>query len=436
MSYFVGLRATGDLAANERPQHWRAGVMKLFPNGSAPLTALTTLMKSEKVTDYYYHWWDELLTTQRAAVVAGQCYDEASLTTAYVLGAAAAAGTNHFFKIATEADTKMFRIGHVILMRDASDHTVDLVGKCILVQPNGVNSVIGVQLLEADDNSTLNHDLSTVDTLLVIGNANPQGGTRPTAIGQAPEENYNYTQIFRDPLDLARTLMHTKLRTEQAYPRAKRTALEQHSIGMEKAFMWGIRYSTIGSNGKPETYTGGLLQTIKAAGTVQDYSLDPAAAYSGKTWVTAGVDWIDEHLEEIFRYGSTERLAFCGSGALLGIQRLVRTLGVYQINARTTDFGLQVREWVTPFGQVTLVTHPLFSYEATNRNSMVIIEPANIIYNYIDDTFFKPDKSDTEGGGTGKDGKEEEYLTECGLEHHNAITCGYLTGVGLDNPGA
>jgi len=435
MSYFVGMRATGDLATYERPESWRAGVMKLYPNGMAPLTGLTALMKSEKITDYHYHWWDKALTTQQADVVAGQAYDDPALSQAYENDGVA--GSNVYFKIADADQTKMFREGHTVLMRMASDHTVDCVGKCIAVVSNSTSSMIGVKLLEADDNGIANsHYLLNADTLLIIGNANPQGGTRPTAIVQAPTHLYNYTQIFRDSLDLSRTLMHTKLRTEDAYPLAKMETAEQHSLGMEKAFIWGIRYETTGANGKPESYTGGLLETIKGNGTVQDYVTDTATAFAGKTWLDGGVDWIDEHLEEIFRYGSTERLAFCGSGSLLGIQRLVRELGVYNLTPQTTSFGLKVLEWVTPFGTLTLKTHPLMSYTASNRNSMIIFEPANITYKYIDDTYFKPDRSDTEGGGTGKDGKEEEFLTECGLEHHFPQTCGYLNGVGLNNTGS
>ncbi|MBT7187988.1 hypothetical protein HN911_11740, partial [Candidatus Bathyarchaeota archaeon] len=73
------------------------------------------------------------------------------------------------------------------------------------------------------------------------------------------------------------------------------------------------------------------------------------------------------------------------------------------------------------------------SYEATNRNSMVIFEPKQVRYKYITDTMFKADKSDMEGGGTGVDGKQEEYLTEAGLEFHHGEKSGYLNGVGLDN---
>lgn len=427
-TYFVGLRATDDLVTDERPESWRQGILRLFPNGMAPLTALTSLMRSERVDDPHFHWWTKTLNTQRAAVTG--IYDDALLTTA--VDDASTSGDTRYVKLA-EADAKLFRQGHTVLLRYSSDYQVDVVAKVDGVQLNGASSYLTVTLLENDDNST-NYGLSDVDVVLIIGNMNPMGGTRPEAITQSPTEFENYTQIFRNSLDLSRTLIETRLRTAPAYQEAKRDALEQHSIEMEKAFLWGIESTGNGANGKPEYTTRGLLSFIKEYGTVQDFETDPATEYDGTTWLASGVEWLNEHFEEIFRYGGTERLALCGSGALLGIQNLVLNTGAYNIAVREAAFGIQVVEWTTPFGMVTLKTHPLFSYETTNRYAMVILEPANIRYKYITDTMFKPDMLWDQGGATGVDGKQEEYLTECGLEIHHPETSGYLNGVGKDNP--
>ncbi len=64
---------------------------------------------------------------------------------------------------------------------------------------------------------------------------------------------------------------------------------------------------------------------------------------------------------------------------------------------------------------------------------MVAFEPKNIIYRPLQDTIYKPDILYNKGGGTGKDGRDEEYLTEAGLEFHFPVTCGYFNGVGLNN---
>ena len=138
-------------------------------------------------------------------------------------------------------------------------------------------------------------------------------------------------------------------------------------------------------------------------------------------------------LEVIFRYGAQEKLAFVGSGALLAIQRLAKTGGQIQLQPKTMAYGLKVLEWITPFGVIYMKTHPLFSYEVTNRGSMVILEPSALRYRFIDDTTFFAD-GDKQNTGRGRiDGTDEEYLTECGLEYHHPTKFGFLNGFGTDN---
>lgn len=48
---FLGMRGTGDWVVDQRPKNWREQILYLYPNGMAPLTALLSKMKSEKVDD-------------------------------------------------------------------------------------------------------------------------------------------------------------------------------------------------------------------------------------------------------------------------------------------------------------------------------------------------------------------------------------------------
>jgi hypothetical protein len=335
------------------------------------------------------------------------------------------------------ADAARIRIGHQILLRDASDWSVDVIGKVTNVTI-GVIGTLAVKLLEDDNNSNMvpPNDLSNCDNYLIMGNVNPEGGVMPDPVALNPTSHFNYTQIFRTSLAITRTARKTKLRTGDDYQKAKREALEMHGIEMELAFWWGVRTENIGDNGKPERTTMGLINFIRqnAAANCDDFTTNPT--YAGTTWATSGETWLTNMLEQIFRYGGSERLAVCGSGALLGIQRMVTAGTQYVIEAVPNQYGMDVRKFVTPFGTINFKTHPLFSFDPTTRNMMVLFEPKDLKYRYIDDTTFYGESGKTVGEGNNSrrvDGTEEEWLTECGLEYHHAVKDAVLNGVGLDS---
>ncbi len=379
------------------------------------------------------YWWTKLLPTQ-AATITG-VYTDSGLTAAYASGGVA--GDSLYFKMAS-TDLIHFRVGHTVLLRDASDYTVDVVGKVTARTSNGTSSSIAVKLLEADDNSSYSHDLSDCDKAMVIGSVNAEGAAMPTGLSYDPDKLYNYTQIFRTPLSITRTARKTKLRTGDAYKEMKREALELHGIEMEKAFLFGIPYEGTGDNGKPERTTEGLLTCLRTNNSsgISDFQLD--ATYHGKNWLDdgGGEDWLMSYLETAFRYGRQEKLAVCGTGALLGVNKLAQANAHFTMTSTTKAYGINVTEWVTPFGVINLKTHPLFNIEATLRNSMLIFEPENCVYRYIDDTQFYAEGEAKAAAGTqgGRiDGTQEEFLTECGLEYHHPYTAAFLNGVGLNH---
>jgi len=428
---FLGMRGNDDWVDDQRPMNWRQQIMYLYPNGMAPLTAILSMMSSHSVDDPQFHWW-----TQEQGSVGGAVagvYTLPDLSAAYAAGGVA--GDTLYVQITTTLANRV-REGHQILLRDASDYTVDVVGKVTGVARGTTNSVLAVRLLEDDDNSASN-DLSDCDTFKIIGNINPEGGEMPDAISLNPTKVYNYTQIFRSPLSITRTAKKTRLRTGDQYQKAKSEALEMHSWEMELAFLWGIRTENVGDNGKPERTTMGVINFIRqyAAANCDDFTLN--ATYAGLTWAASGETWFKAMLEQIFRYGAEEKLCLCGSGFLLGIDALAMAGGQINLQPAQKTYGMDIRSWITPFGTIHMKTHPLFSYDATTRNMGVILEPKEIEYKYIDDTkFYGESQSKTHPEGYGNrriDGSNEEYLTECGLEFGLPQKCAVLNGVGLDN---
>jgi len=447
---FLGMRGTGDWATDQRPKSWREAILYLYPNGGAPLTAILSKMPEEKVTDPEFNWWTKKLPDQAGAVTG--VYTDSGLSSAYSTtypsgGAGASSGATVYVKMA-EATAKEFRVGHQVLLRDASDPYVDVNAVVTARTLNGASSYLTCTLLEDDDNSydvfsTSGHNLSDCDRIIIIGNVNEEGAAMPNAISYDPVKYTNYTQIFRTPLSITRTAMETRLRTGDAYKEMKREALEIHSIEMEKAFLFGIPTENTGSGGKPVRTTGGIIYFVRAnvPANFNDFRLN--SSYSGKAWTDAGggEDWLDNYLEQVFRYGSGEKLGLCGSGALLGLQKLAKSGAHVNIQPTTAAYGIKVVEWLTPFGTLYLKTHPLLSQESSTRNSIVILEPRNLRYRYVTDTtFFGMDKTGQQGPGAVStpgstygarvDAVSEEFLTESGLELWHPDTFMVLNGIG------
>lgn len=419
----LGLQSTADWSdANYIPGDWREAILRWFPNGEAPLTAMLAKLPSEVTDNYSFNWFSEGLPAQ-SGTVAG-VYTDAAMSADYTEGTGTA-GDVVYVKVAA-AVAKEFRKGHTAMMVDSDQADVFVLGKVMDVTVNGASSQIVFKMLEAEANTG-----KVFDFIQVVGSINPQASESPDVISYQPVSDYNYVQIFRTALEIAGTVLAQKTRIGDWYQHEKQNALRLHSIEIEKAILWGIRYLGTGDNGKPEYTTRGVIRAI----TTNRYNYKTDTDYSGKTWLQAGKDWLDAKLAQIFKYGSDSRLVYAGIGAILGLNRLAEQYGTIQLKTAQAEYGIKVMHWITPFGDLYLKRHPLFSYDTFNNYSMLLLEPKNLKWRYMKgrDTHFRPDDRLKKGSWTDRDAIKEGWLTEGGLEMHIEPTFAYLNGVGQDN---
>jgi len=418
---FLGMRGSGDFTVTgQRPENWREMVLWLYPNGHAPLTALLAKLKSEKTDDPIFHWFQQELPDQIGAVTG--VFGGTNLSDAY---AAAVVGDTFYVKMSA-ANAAKFNVSHQVMLVINNLPSTRLTAK-VTVAPviNGASSYITCILLEADGSSTKGGAIhtaagSTNASLLVIGSVNPEGGTSPASLIYDPNELSSYTQIFRNSLDQTRTAMKTRLRTGDQVKEAKRQALEMHSIEQEKAYWFSALSVRTGANNKPERTTRGIRNYLTT--NVSDFSTSTSA-----TWAAGGKAFLDAYLEQLFRYGNTEKIAFCGSGALMGIQQMVEADGDMTITPGIQAYGIKVVTLNTVFGTLHLKLHPLFTLLAPLRYSMGILDPPHLVYRFVDDTKYLPNRQAND-----LDGEKSEFLTEAGLEVHFEKAHGWLDGIGLN----
>lgn len=411
-----GLRDTSNFVANQRPQNWRETIMLLYPNGAvaskAPLTALTSVMKSRSVDDPQYNWWEKSLNDRRNQIHA----------TAAVGGAdpaASAAGTTEVWNFKSDSDCLQYKRGDLLLVEQTKEILY------VMEDPSSNTAVTVMRGFGGSTPAALDPNADGINPNVVcIGSAFEENSRAPTGINFDPEQKYNYTQIFRSTLEMSETAMRTRLRTGDQVKEARRECLEYFTVDMERAFWFGKRGSTT-RNGRPLRTTDGIVNLIPTANQV---------AWTGGI-VT--MDLLMARLKDAFAYGSSEKMGFTGNAALLAINECIRKNTTWNIENNLKEFGMRVTRITTPFGELILKSHPLFNQMAGSTNeggftyygwdsAMFILDMANIGYVYVNgrDVKYQAKLQDS-----GVDGMQSGYLAECGLELHHASTHFLWTGL-------
>jgi hypothetical protein len=384
-----GLRTTANFIANARPENWREGIMLLYPNGMAPLTALTSLMGSQSVDDPHYHWFEKAMQTRRVQITAD--LNNTDITT----------------DVAVAAGALAFKEGDIFY--------VESTGELVYVAPNPSSDTV-LTVIRGMSNST--------KTALTVSGANPfmtcigsayeEASNAPVGIAFDPNEQVNYTQIFRNTHEITGTAAETNVRTGDEWKEQKRETLELHSIDMERAFFFGKKSVSI-RNGKPWRTTGGILSTIPSA-NIHTYS----------TPIT--LDAFESDLVNIFAYGSNEKMAFGGSRGLITLQQMLRRSKGAQFEMQgDKEYGMAVTRFTYAAGGTLVIkTHPLFnqmrsvvgSYSAMDA-ALVILDMAQLKYKYLKN---RDTEYETDLQTPGVDGKKNGFRTECGLQVGQAQT--------------
>lgn len=382
-----GLRDTTNFVTDQRPKNWREGVMLLKPNGMAPLTALTSMMKKRKVDDPEFYWWEKGMQTRRVALGADVADATAGTTTTLTL---ASGGLG-------------FKAGDLLKSEESSEIMR------VYSDPTSDTSLVVQRGFSGSTTEAINYDGSGVNpNLICIGSAFEEGSLAPTGVSHDPSKIYNYTQIFRSTLEATRTAAKTRLRTGDSIKEAKREAMEDMMNDVERALWFGKRSeSTL--NGKPIRTMDGVISKITTnVVTNTDGSFSMAE--------------LEGWMETAFQYGSSEKMGFCGNRVLTAMQQVLRKNAAWQFQSGVKEFGMNVTRLTCPFGEIVLKSHPLFNQMTGGTNttayygynsSLVILDMENLKYVTFQDDDIKYQK-DLQANGL--DGEKSGYLGELSME--------------------
>lgn len=390
MAAVAGLRGTGDWSADERPKNFREMILFRNPNGTAPLFALMAKTSEEAVNDPEFSWWDEPNDLVRLQLN-GALTSGATNVIVDSADPSASAPANHW------GVAKHLKPGDLLMYEDAAQDAA------------ATNEIVMVVSVQSDTNFTIQRGVAGTSAaamsdngfLLKIGSAYAEGSLAPDATTRNPIKFFNYTQIFKNSYEITRTASKTKLRTGDPISNDKKRKIWDHSRDLELAFMFGQRFETTGSNGKPLRFMGGLREFIPTANVT---------VFGATVSLTQYLDASTKVFDFDTPAGS-ERLCLCGNNYLNQLNLLAELNSQVQFQGTVKAYGLELTKFTMPQGTFYLKTHPLMNRHPQFKSSAFILDMSSLKYRYMLDTMFEDDIQ-----VPGQDGKKGQWKTECSLE--------------------
>lgn len=407
MTAVAGLRGTGDWGTDERPKNFREGILRFNPNGTAPIFALTSKAGKRTVDDPEFAWWTEgnvlirlqvngaLLTTDTLVTV--DSLDPTSTT----LGANLGTATN-------------LKDGDILLVEPLTDSATF---NHELIEVDQVMSDTQFTVRRGAGGTTIAAIANDV-FLTVIGSAYAEGSGVPKAVSRNPVKFNNFIQIFKDTYELTGTADKTKTRTNNNYSEDKRRKTFKQASDIEWSILFGRPAETIGDNGKPKRFMGGIRNFIPAANVTVF-----GAAVTPSTFLDAIAPVFD------FDTGAGDtRMVFAGNQALIELSKIFAGEVIFNVNNVIKQYGLDFQEFLLPNGRVLLKSHPLLSRNGLYKKSAFVVDFDAL--KYVNQTG-RPDGRPKDDVQTEDEDVRRGFIqTDCSIQvDYGGLTMAYLGNI-------
>lgn len=239
-----------------------------------------------------------------------------------------------------------------------------------------------------------------------IGHASEENSDIPTINKVKNRDRTNYTQIFREPFGLSRTLAKSALYQGKKRPEMRREAFLEHERDQERAFLFSepAEDTTGGPNGEVIRYTGGVNYWITSGG---GYTMTATTTFTKTDWTT--------FCQNAFEYGSETKVFVCAP-LLISMFDYWKD-NKLEMKPSEYTYGIKVATWESGHGTVLIIRDRELRNSPAGDGSGYggtgfMLDTENIGYRYLTDSDTKLRENIIING---KDGWTDEYLTECGL---------------------
>lgn len=394
MSLLTGIFNTTQNPTELNARSFSDVILRLFPNGSAPLFALASQTGKKKAKSSTHGYFSKTMTFVSTTSTAGDTSGATTLTVGSTTGMTAN------------------MVLHNLRTRE-SVRIVSVTNSTQVVVSRAFGRVAAAAM-------------NAADKIIQVGTAFAEGSQRPGARQLATVYVANYTQIFRNAwglTDTARASMSEIGYSNVAESRKDCSLL--HSVDMESAILWGqAKMDTSGS--QPVHSTQGVIDAIYEYAS---NNVNPAASTTTYTQLVALV-------EEFFNYSTdignnNERVGFCDRLAMKVLTDVGRKSGQIQIMQEQTGFGMKYTSFRFYQGTINLIQHPLMNGLDPTAGNMLVMDLAALKLAYMEGRDAVPEEY---GVGMkqvelGTDGIGGSLTSEFAVELINPYACGYVTGL-------
>jgi hypothetical protein len=383
MADVTGARGTANITQAIRKVDMREAVLELEPN-AAPLTVLLGRLATENTHNPKFSWTEDSLRTR---------FDTINNVGGYTNSATAIVVTNAAL-YQQHDNVKVTRTGELMYVSAVNT------GTNTLTVERGVGGGAAA--------------INNGDELLIIGSSQPEGDTSKPARSGNPAEVVNYTQIHRTPWESTETLRHSDTFTRPPdWNRQANHAGIEHKKSWEYILFHG-RPSENTTGSQPRRTTGGVFYFITSNIT------SVGGAMSETTFWGA--------LRTAFRYGNTMRKTLFASRLVVDVLNTYPR-GKLQTVQGADTYGLNVREFISPHGELVVVTHNLLE-GTTFGGEGVVLDLSLVRRRVLGNDLGDRDTAIHENiQAPDADTRKDEYKTEAGLEFGLEKAHARFTGV-------
>lgn len=394
MAFFTGIFNTTMNPAELNARSFSDTILRLAPNGSAPLFALASKVgkKTAKATTHGY--FSKTVTFVSTTSTAGDLVGATTLTLGTTVGITA----------------------NMVLHNVRTRENVMVVSVTNATQVV-VNRAFGRVVAAA---------MNAGDKIIQVGTAFAEGSTRPVARQLATVYIPNYTQIFRAAWGLTDTARASM--SEAGYSNvaeSRKDCALAHSIDMEGAIIYGQPKMDT-TTPTPTHSTQGILDAIYQYAPA---NISAAGATTNYSQLIALVEGAFNYSTDVGNNG--ERLGFCDRKALKVLTDIGRLSGQIQIMQSETSFGMKFTSFKFYQGTINLLQHPLMNGLDPTGGNMLIVDLAAVKLAYMSGRDAVPEEFGVGGKAVelGTDGVGGSLTSEFAVELINPFACGYVTGL-------